>query len=535
MTTNENDAGPRAGRKEWLGLAVLALPTLLLSLDLSVLYLALPQLTADLGVTSSQQLWVMDIYGFMIAGFLVTMGTLGDRIGRRRLLMIGATAFGVASIVAAYATSAEMLIIARAALGIAGATLMPSTLALISTMFRDPKQRGLAIAAWISCFMGGMAIGPVAGGVLLANFWWGSAFLMGVPVMIVLLLTARALLPEFRNENPGRLDPTSVAMSIAAILPVIYGLKELAKHGGQAGPLVSLAIGAAFGVAFVIRQRRLTHPLLDMRLFSNRTFSTALVLNLVVGAIMGGGFLLINLYLQLVVGLSPLEAGLWLVPPAVLMIVSNNVAPRLVRFARPSRLMAGGLLLAAAGWLVISQVSGDGSLPLLIAGLSLMNIGMGPMVALGFDMILGSVEPEKAGAASSVSETSAEFGIAFGIAALGSVGTAIYRSRIEESVPASLPADAADAARESLAGAATVAESLPGEAATVLVSAARDAFTAGLSTVAVVAGLLFVVVAALVAVAFRHVGGSAPVEPTNDDETRVGPSEQPLEAALVTT
>jgi MFS transporter, DHA2 family, multidrug resistance protein len=192
-----------AGRREWVGLAVLALPTLLLSLDMSVLYLALPYLSADLGASATQQLWIMDIYGFMIAGFLVTMGTLGDRIGRRRLLMTGGVAFAVASVFAAYSTSPEMLIVTRALLGIAGATLMPSTLALISTMFRDQHQRGVAIAVWMTCFMGGMTVGPLVGGLLLQSFWWGSAFLLGVPVMAVLLVAAPALLPEYRDATPA--------------------------------------------------------------------------------------------------------------------------------------------------------------------------------------------------------------------------------------------------------------------------------------------------------------------------------------------
>ncbi len=215
-----------AGRREWIGLAVLALPTLLASLDMSVLFLALPHLSADLGANSSQQLWILDIYGFMLAGFLVTMGTLGDRIGRRRLLMFGATAFGLASIVAAWSTSAEMLILARAALGIAGATLMPSTLALIRNMFHDARQRGVAIAVWMSCFMVGTAIGPLIGGVMLSMFWWGSVFLLAVPVMVILLVAAPTLLPEYRDAAAGRVDLTSVVLSLAAILPVIYGLKE---------------------------------------------------------------------------------------------------------------------------------------------------------------------------------------------------------------------------------------------------------------------------------------------------------------------
>ncbi len=269
---------------------MLALPTLLLALDMSVLFLALPHLTANLHADSTQQLWIMDIYGFMIAGFLVTMGTLGDRIGRRRLLMIGGAAFAAASLLAAFAPTAELLIGARALLGIAGATLMPSTLALISNMFRDARQRGMAIAVWMSCFMVGSSIGPVVGGVLLEMFWWGSVFLLGVPVMVLLLVTTPILLPEFRAADAGKLDLVSVALSLLAILPGVYGLKEIAKDGWAVPPVAAIVVGVAFGTAFVRRQRHLSTPLLDLTLFRNRSFSATLGVMSVGGFLMGGTF-----------------------------------------------------------------------------------------------------------------------------------------------------------------------------------------------------------------------------------------------------
>src|SRR6201991_2312481 len=247
----------RAGRREYAGLAVLTLPTILIALDMSVLYLALPHLGADLGASSLQQLWITDVYGFMVAGLLITMGTLGDRIGRRRLLLVGAAAFGVTSVVAAYSSSPLMLIVARAVLGLAGATLTPSTLALITNLFRDPRQRAAAVGVWAGCFTAGAILGPLAGGALLDHFWWGSVFLIGVPAMVLLLLTGPALLPEYRDPHAGRLDLTSVALSLLAILPVIYGLKELAKQGWQPTPLVVLAAGLGVGWLFARRQRRL--------------------------------------------------------------------------------------------------------------------------------------------------------------------------------------------------------------------------------------------------------------------------------------
>ncbi|GAA2595065.1 MFS transporter [Actinomadura fulvescens] len=495
----------RAGRREWVGLAVLTLPTLLLSLDMSVLYLALPHLSEDLGATATQQLWIMDVYGFMIAGLLVTMGTLGDRIGRRRLLLIGATAFGLASVAAAYSTSPEMLIVTRAVLGVAGATLMPSTLALISTMFTDPRQRGRAIAVWMSAFMGGVALGPVVGGALLEHFWWGGAFLLGVPVMLLLLATGPALLPEYRAERPGRLDPLSVVLSLAAILPVVYGLKEIAKSGWEPLPVTTVVVGAAFGVLFTRRQRRLTDPLLDLSLFTNRTFSSALVIWLLFGLIQGGSYLFFALHLQVVAGLSPMEAGLWLLPSSLAMVAGSQAAPALAQRFRPGSVIAGGLLLTALGYAVLTGVDSGGGVAVLVTGLVIALLGVGVAAALGTDLILGVVPPAKAGSASALSETSAELGIALGVATLGSLGTAVYRDRLTDALPGGLPDEAVRTATEGITGAAAAAGALPAGQAGQLIAVARDAFTTGLTTLAALSAVLFAGLAVLAFVTLRHV------------------------------
>ncbi|MGH3761097.1 MFS transporter, partial [Actinophytocola sp.] len=420
---------------------MLALPTLLASLDMSVLFLALPHLSADLAAGSTQQLWILDIYGFLLAGFLVTMGTLGDRIGRRRLLMFGASAFGAASLVAACSTSPEMLIAARAVLGVAGATLMPSTLALIRNMFHDARQRGVAIAVWMSSFMVGTAIGPLVGGVMLEWFWWGSVFLLAVPVMVVLLATAPALLPEYRDTTAGRLDLTSVALSLAAILPVVYGVKELTRG---VSPLAVAAIpaGLVFGVVFVLRQRRLAHPLLDLRLFANRSFRSCLAIMFGGAIVMAGTFLFIPMFFQQVLGMTPLEAGLWTVPQTVAMIASTQLTPLLARRFRPASVMAVSLLVASLGCLLITRVSVTGGLPFLVAGFLLACVGVAPPTALGTDLLVGSAPPRRAGSAASVSETSNELGIAIGLAAFGSIGAAVYASRV--AVPAGGPGAAAE-------------------------------------------------------------------------------------------
>ncbi|SFQ41319.1 MFS transporter [Salibacterium halotolerans] len=385
MTTN---APPRAGWKEWIGLAVLGLPTLLLSLDFTMLHLALPHLAADLNPSSTQQLWILDIYGFMIAGFLVTMGPLSDRLGRRRLLMIGASAFGAISLLAAFSISAEMLIVTRALLGIAGATLMPSTIALISNMFKDPKQRTMAISLWMVCFAAGGVLGPVVGGVLLNFFWWGSVFLLGVPVMVLLLLTAPLLLPEYRNPQAGRLDLISVALSLGAILPVIYGVKEIARNGWQVSPVFTVVAGAAIGWIFMRRQNRLGDPLVDLELFKNRTFSGALGM-LLLGMITISGFvLLFAQYLQLVEGLASFQASLWMIPYAVGSFIGIMVAPITTRWIPPSYVISIGLVIASAGFMMITQVDVTSGLTIPVIGSVLLTIGIGPMQVLTMDIII---------------------------------------------------------------------------------------------------------------------------------------------------
>src|SRR5262245_1814995 len=263
----------KAGRREWIGLAVITLPCLLYSMDLTVLHLAVPRLTESLQPTSTQLLWIIDIYGFFVAGSLVTLGTLGDRIGRRKLLLIGAAFFGVASVLAAFSTSAAMLIATRALLGLAGATVAPSTLSLIRNMFHDPEERTRAISVWIMAFSMGGAVGPVVGGLLLEYFWWGSVFLAAVPVMLLILIVGPKLLPEYRDPNAGKLDVASAAISMAAVLSMIYGLKRMAQEGVTLLALLAVGAGVLLGLLFVRRQLRLTDPLLDLGLFRIRAFT----------------------------------------------------------------------------------------------------------------------------------------------------------------------------------------------------------------------------------------------------------------------
>ena len=423
-TTDE--AQPRAGRKEWIALAVLALPCLLYSMDLTVLHLAIPALTRDLAPSATQLLWIIDIYGFLVAGSLVTMGTLGDRIGRRRLLMIGAAVFGAASLLAAFAQSAAMLIAARALLGLAGATLAPSTLSLIRNMFQDPQQRTFAIGVWISSYSAGAAIGPLLGGVLLEFFWWGSVFLLALPVMVLLLAVGPSLLPEYRDPDAGRVDLPSVALALFAVLSLVFGLKETAQHGPAAYSLFSVGLSVVLATVFVRRQRRLADPLIDLALFRSRPFSVSLGIYLLGTFVSFGIFIFMTQYLQLVLGLSPLMAGVWTVPFALGFVAGSMVAPRLVRRWPAQNVMAGGLLLAAAGYLMVTQVHRSDGPGLLMAGMLVQSIGMAPLFTLTNDLIIGAAPPERAGAASGISETASELGGALGIALLGTLATAVY-------------------------------------------------------------------------------------------------------------
>jgi MFS transporter, DHA2 family, multidrug resistance protein len=502
-TMTQTPHPPKATRREWVGLAVLSLACLLYVMDLTVLHLALPAISADLEPTGVQLLWMIDVYGFMVAGALVTMGTLGDRIGRRRLLFLGAAAFGVTSLLAAFSTSAEMLIVSRALLGLAGATLAPSTLSLIFHMFQDPRERSVAVGVWIGAFSAGSAVGPVLGGLMLEAFWWGSVFLLALPVMVALLVLGPRVLPEYRDPNAGRLDLRSAAMSVAALLLVVYGLKQLAQDGLHAGPGLAILAGLAVGAAWVRRQRRLADPMIDVGLFRIRAFNAALAVNFLAIFVMIGYFLFIAQYLQLVAGLSPLVAGLWSVPSAVAFVIGSQLAPRMVRHIAPATLIAGGLATAAVGLLVLTLVGVASGLTALVVASVVISLGMGPVFGLTTEIVVGSAPPEKAGAASGISETAAELGGALGIAVLGSIGVALYRDRLTDALPAGVPTEAGAAARDTLGAAVEVAAQLPGRAGPALLDAAQSAFVAGMQLTAVIAAGIAFGLSVLAAVALR--------------------------------
>ena len=474
-------------------------------MDLTVLNLAVPSLTADLKPSSAQLLWIVDIYGFLVAGSLITMGTLGDRIGRRRLLMIGAAAFGAASVVAAFSRSAGMLIATRALLGLAGATLAPSTLSLIRNMFRDAGQRTVAIGVWVSSYSAGAAIGPLVGGLLLEHFRWGSVFLVGVPVMVLLLVLGPVLLPEFRDPKAGRLDLGSAALSLGGVLLGIYGLKRIAQDGLALVPVVAILAGLTLGIVFVQRQRKLADPMIDLRLFRIPAFSASLAAYALATFVVFGVFVFIAQYLQLVLGFSPMKAGLWTVPFALAFIVGSTLTPAIARRVRPAFVMAAGLAIAAVGFGALTQLDRTTGPAVLVTGFVIFSLGIAPVFTLATDLIVGTAPPERAGAAAAISETASEFGGALGIAILGSIGTAVYRSRITDAIPDGVPPDAVEAARNTLGGAVAVARPLPDPLGAELLAAAREAFSGALELSAAISAAIVLVLAIATAVLLRHV------------------------------
>ena len=486
----------KATVREWWGLAMITLPCLVYAMDLTVLNLAVPALSRAMAPSAAELLWIIDIYGFFVAGFLITMGTLGDRWGRRRLLMWGAAFFAAASVLAAFARTPTELIFLRALLGIAGATLAPSTLSLIRNMFHDETQRQFAIGIWITAFSVGSAIGPLVGGWLLQHFWWGSVFLPAVPVMVLLLLLGPRLLPEYRDENAGRVDMASVVLSLAAVLSTIYAVKAMVETGPSVARLVLLAMGVVIGVAFVRRQRHIDYPLLELRLFSIPTFRTAIVAYALSCLAMFGIYIFIAQYLQMVLSLTPLQAGWATVPWATGFVLGSMVlAPRLAKRFGPSPVLVWGLAVAAVGMLLMVLVDGPGALWVLVAGMVVVSLGMAPVFAIGTEQIITSAPPERAGSASSIAETASEFSGALGIALFGSAGTLIYRHQLNQAGLAAVPAEAT----ATLGGALQAATKMPPDTAQALTSAAQAAFTDALQFTALTASVLVLLASVLAA------------------------------------
>lgn len=496
LPTATSPTARRAGAREWWGLVVLMLPVLLVSIDNTVLSFALPGIARDLSPTAAQQLWIIDAYPLVLAGLLVSMGSIGDRVGRRRLLLIGSTGFAVVSVFAAFAPNAEALIAARAALGFFGAMLMPATLSLLRSLFTDRDQRRLAIAVWASGFAAGSALGPIVGGVLLEHFEWGAVFLLAVPVLIPLLVLTPVLVPESRDPAPGPVDPLSILLSLAAMLPVVFAVKSFATDGASLGAFGALGLGVAAGFWFVRRQLSRPTPMLDMSLFRRGTFSGAIIVNLFSVVALVGFLYFVSQHLQLILRLSPIEAGLALVPGLVAMVVAGLVVVPIARRFRPSVVVPIGLALSAGGYLVVALSATDATVGELALAFALLGTGIGAAETVSNELVLSSAPAEKAGAASAVSETAYELGAVLGTALLGSILTAHYRASLV--VPDGVGATLAREARETLAGAVNVAEGLDAARAAELLGSAAHAFDGGVVLTSII-GIVLMVIAAVVA------------------------------------
>jgi len=500
IPTTDTDA-PRVGARGWAALVVLMLPVLLVSVDNTVLSFALPEISIALRPTGAEQLWIIDVYPLVLAGLLVTMGTLGDRFGRRKLLLIGAIGFAAVSSLAAFAPTAGLLIAARALLGFFGAMLMPSTLSLLRSIFQNRDQRRMAIAVWASAFSAGSALGPIVGGFLLEHFAWGSVFLIAVPVLIPLLVAAPLLVPESRDPNPGRIDLISIALSMATMIPVVYAIKSLAVDGPSLSAAAWALLGFGMGYLFVRRQLRASTPMLDMALFRRGSFSGAILVNLLSVVALVGFLYFVSQHLQLVLGLSPMMAGLALVPGMLAMIVAGLSVVPISRRIPPHIVIPIGLAFSVAGYLIVAFTTHEhGVLPLVVAFV-VLGVGIGAAETISNELILSSAPAAKAGAASAVSETAYELGAVLGTAVLGGIITAFYRGALV--LPEGLPADVGRAAEETLAGAYTAAQALPGQLGTALWDAAAAAFGSGVMVTSLIGAGLVVVAGVIAAVTLR--------------------------------
>ncbi|MFD9748559.1 MFS transporter [[Kitasatospora] papulosa] len=520
----ENTSGPLAGRKEWTALGVLMLPLLLVSMDVSILYFAIPFISQDLEPSATQQLWILDMYGFVLAGLLIVMGSLGDRIGRRALVLAGAAVFGAASVAAAYAQSAEVLIAVRALLGIGGAALMPSTLALIRNLFHDAKQRAKAVTLWTGVMTAGISLGPVVSGLLLEHFWWGSVFLINLPAMALLLVLVPFLVPETATAAHGRFDVLSAALSLGALLTVIYGIKEWARHGYEPLPAACVLVGLMLGAVFVRRQKHLAHPLIDLDLLRRRSFGGPVLADVLAMFATVGMAVFFTQYLQSVLGLSPLTAALWSLVPAAGVAVMAPTGAALAQRVDRAYVMAGGFLMAACGFLWLSRLHTDSPLWFALVGGAVYAGGLVAAMTLANELALGAAPPERAGSAAAVLESGQELGGALGMAILGSVGAAVYSRDMADALPPGTPH--ADAVGETLGGAAAVAAELPAATADAVLTAAREAFTHGLGFAAVGAALVMACAAVLSVGLLRGVGGTAGTSQEPDVE-KAGPDTVP--------
>ncbi|MEV7423278.1 MULTISPECIES: MFS transporter [unclassified Streptomyces] len=482
--------GAADGANRWIVLAVLCVSLLLVALDATVLHVAVPAVTADLAPSGVGLLWIVDAYPLVCASLLILFGTLGDRVGRRRILLTGYGIFAVASAAAAFAPTPGVLIGARALLGVGGAMIMPATLSVLRAVFPDRRERAMAIGIWTAVAAVGAAVGPVLGGFLVEHFWWGSVFLVNIPLLAVLLPLGRFVLPESRGPADGPWDVTGALMAAAGVLGVVYGVKRLGAGEGPLGPatLAPLCLGAAFLIVFVRRQRRRRHPLIDMRMFGRPTFATSVGCIVLAMLALVGLELIAVQYLQLVLGLSPLETGLRLLPLTFAAMAAGVTGSATLRRAGPRRMVAWGFVLTAVAVLLLVQMGQHDRPALLTTGFVLLGFGLQTTLFGAYESMLSEAPADQAGGAAAIGETSYQLGAGLGIALLGSVMNAVYAPGLES--VKGVPREAGAAAAGSLGEAYRVAGGLGGPAGEALRTAARHSFVQGLHVTLLVSAAL---------------------------------------------
>ncbi|QAY73432.1 MFS transporter [Agromyces protaetiae] len=513
------DTVQQATSKSWAGLAVLVLPLLLITIDGTVLILGLPAISAELRPTGVEQLWMIDVYSLVLAGLLVAMSTVGDRFGRRRNLLIGAVVFVTASVVGALATAPWMLIASRALLGVGGAIMMPSTLSLVRNMFLDRQQRRYAMAVWAAMASVGAAVGPILGGWVIETFGWQAAFLMNIPVMLLLLALGPLLLPESRNPELRKIDVLSVVFSFVGMIGVVFAIKSLTGGKDIVLGAVVLVVGLVGVVAFVRRQMRLPTPLMDVRMFKVRYFRGAVVADLLSIFAMVGSLVALVQHLQLVLGLNALHASLWLLPQAVLAAGAAFLAAMLVKRFLPANVIGAGLLIATAGFALTLFLTPTSSPALVATALALVSLGAGMGLSLSNDIIMSSVAPERAGQAAATSETAYEIGTTLGTAVLGGVLVAWYSRVVSAGTDAlDLGAGLAERASSTMAEALLVAAEVGGRTGAEILELTKSAFTEAITVTGIAGAGVMVVAAVWALVTLRGAAANADLAAEHDHD-----------------
>src|SRR6478735_9044774 len=477
-----SDLDPHVHARRWFTLGTLCISLLIIVMDNTILNVAIPSLIDELGATNSQVQWIVDGYTLVFAGLLLTAGSLGDRFGRKLALRTGIIIFAIGSVLSALSGTPNQLIASRCLMGVGGALIMPSTLSILTNVFRDPRERGRAIAVWAGFSGLGVAIGPVIGGLLLQHFSWGSVFWVNVPIAIIAITLGVFFVPESKDPSAPRLDPIGAGLSIVGLGSLLFAIIEGPSNGwGSAMVLGAFVIGVLGLVGFIVWELHTDHPMLDMSFFKNPRFSAAnTAITLSFFALFGSLFLMTQ-YWQFVHGYSPIQAGVRLVPYAATLMLTAPLSARLVERVGTKRVVTTGLLVIAGSLFALSFISADSSYLRVILNMCVMSVGMGLTMAPATESVMGSLPREKAGVGSAVNDTTRQVGGALGVAAIGSIVASVYAASIDKAASAAgVTGAAAETARDSLGGALKIASSL-GDQAGDFATAARDGFVSGLS------------------------------------------------------